>query len=54
MLFAIPPFRTDDAYYVPLKHPKIHREERDGLLERYAARYQVERDSAELPENDIE
>ena len=30
--------RTDDAYYVPLRPTTIHREERELLLQSYAAR----------------
>ncbi|KAL1504363.1 hypothetical protein AB1Y20_010769 [Prymnesium parvum] len=41
----IPPLRTDDAYYVPLKHATIQRGQREALLESYAARFLAERQS---------
>jgi len=44
----IPPLRTDDAYYVPLKQPTIHRDERETLLQSYAARFDPERDGPEV------
>ena len=34
----IPPLRVDDAYYVPLKRIRVHRRERDALLQRYQDR----------------
>jgi len=50
----IPPLRTDDAYYVPLRQPTIHREERETLLQSYAARYSAERDGQEVADADAE
>ena len=41
------PLKWSDAWFVPLAQPKLHAEQRQQLLERYASRFRAHGDADE-------